>query len=133
MENRSAVTEELLGLEKKYWQAMQNQDLDTALSLTDFPCIVTSAHGARTVDKDQFVKMFEAHRGDSIRTFEFGSNPEVRLLNESTAVIAYEIHSVVNRGGQEKSVDAVDTSTWIKRDGKWVCALHTETEREQIH
>jgi hypothetical protein len=40
-----AVKDELLTLEKRYWQAIQNNDLEAALDLTDDPCIVTGAQG----------------------------------------------------------------------------------------
>lgn len=129
MENKTSVAQELIGLEKKYWQSMQDHDLDTALKLTDFPCIVTSSHGVKSVEKDEFIKMFENHQQESIHSFEFNKEPEVRLLNENTAIVAYEIHAMVTAEGKKKPMDAIDTSTWIKRGGKWVCALHTETER----
>jgi hypothetical protein len=28
--------------------------------------------------------------------------------------------------GKTTSLDAADSSTWMKRDGRWRCALHTE-------
>jgi hypothetical protein len=125
MENK-AVANELMGLEKKYWQAMESHDLATAISLTDFPCIVAGPQGAQLVDQEQFTKMFESHKGASMKV-SFRSEPSVRLINDDIAVIAYQVHSDMNMGGKEQSLDAVDTSTWIRRNGKWACAHHTET------
>jgi hypothetical protein len=28
--------------------------------------------------------------------------------------------------GKPLSLDAADTSTWVKKDGEWLCAAHTE-------
>lgn len=42
---RSTVEQELLALEKEYWQAIKNRDADTAVRLSDDPCIVTGAQG----------------------------------------------------------------------------------------
>jgi hypothetical protein len=33
--------------------------------------------------------------------------------------------------GELKQLDAFDTSVWVKRDGGWVCAAHTETIAEK--
>lgn len=126
MEN-SITAKEIIGLEKKYWKAMADHDLDAALSLTDFPCLIAGPQGRSLVTEEEFKKMFESHRNE-IRTFEFENNPEVRLLNPETAVTAYRAKSRIVRDGKEEDCDIVDTSTWIKRNGKWVCAMHTESE-----
>lgn len=123
MENNPA---ELIALEKKYWKTMQDHDLNAALSLTDFPCLVAGPQGARLVDQKQFTEMFEGHRSTEIKV-SFEKEPEVRLLNESTAVIAYQVQSDMTTNGTTQSLVAVDTSTWIKRNGRWACAHHTET------
>ena len=35
-----AIEAELLDLEKRYWQAIKDQDVDAAMRLTDEPCIL---------------------------------------------------------------------------------------------
>lgn len=125
MENQ-ALTQELIGLEKKYWQAMQDHDLDAALELTDFPCLVAGEHGMQLVDKDAYVKMFESQKGNDMQ-IEFKGEPQCRLLGPDTAVIAYEIEGEMTMQGKTEHVNAVDTSTWVRKDGKWTCGLHTET------
>jgi ketosteroid isomerase-like protein len=127
MQNQSSVTQELIGLEKKFWQAMQKKDLDTALSLTSFPCIVAGSQGVMSVDEDQFTEMFNSE--GKLQSFEIGGSPSIRLLDENTAIVAYDVHSVMTKDGRDQATDAIDTSTWIKRDGKWLCAHHTEVER----
>ena len=128
MKNSDNITEEILNLEKKYWTAMREHDLESAISLTDFPCLVASAHGLQSVDKEEFTKMFNSNDG-TIRTFEFDeSKAEVRQINENTAVVAYNVHTSFSNDGVDKTINAIDTSTWIKRDGRWFCAMHTETE-----
>jgi hypothetical protein len=29
--------------------------------------------------------------------------------------------------GNPLTLEAADASTWVRRDGRWVCALHTES------
>ena len=130
MENQDSVNKEILGLEKKYWTAMVDKDLDAAVELTDFPCLVTSSHGVMSVDKSQFEEMFRTNEGE-IRSFEFNEDKaEVRMVSPDTAVIAYPVNTKFTKEGREVEIDAIDTSTWIRRDGRWVCAMHTETELE---
>lgn len=127
MESLDATSYNLLGLEKKYWQAMVDKDLKTAISLTNFPCVVAGANGMSSVNQEQFTKMFTAHK-DSIKKFQIDENPEVRLITPDTAIIAYKVNCTMDDDGKTKTVEAVDTSTWVKRGGQWTCAMHTETE-----
>lgn len=126
MQNTSNLTIELLGLENKYWQAMKDKDLGTALSLTDFPCVVAGTHGVMSVDRVQFEKMFNAPH-EEIESIELAEHAEVRLLNENTAIIGYNIRCQSKVDGKDRKTEAVDTSTWVKRGDKWLCAMHTET------
>ncbi len=118
---------EIIALEKKYWQGMVEHDLAALLKLTHFPCLVAGPQGMSLVDKDAYVKMFESREG-AVKRFEFLGEPQVRLPSAATAVIGYRIRSTFTAGGEEKTIEAVDTSTWIREAGEWTCALHTETE-----
>ncbi|MGZ3693822.1 MAG: nuclear transport factor 2 family protein [Bdellovibrionota bacterium] len=131
MDKNSPLAKELIGLEKKYWQAMQDHNLSAALELTDFPCLVAGPQGARLVHINQFKKMFASHK-DSTMHVTFNGEPEVRMLNENSAIIAYKVRSETHSKGKVQTVEAVDTSTWVKRDGEWACAHHTETPL-QLH
>jgi hypothetical protein len=80
----TTIEAELLDLEKRYWQALKDQDVDAAMRLTDEPCIVTGAQGIGLIDRKTLAAMMKA-----------------------TAYTA-------------------DSSTWVRRNGRWLCALHTE-------
>lgn len=124
--NTTNLTRDIIGLEKKYWQAMVEHDMQTALSLTDFPCVVAGPQGVQSIDKAQFEKMFNSHDQEEIKKFDFVNDPEVRQLSDDSAVVAYKTRSLVAKDGKEQPMEAIDTSTWIKRDNKWLCAMHTE-------
>ena len=128
MANLENLTKEILNLEKKYWIAMQEKDLETAISLTDFPCLLAGAQGVLSVDRAQFEKMFQSGQ-ESMRSFHFDEDKvEVRQVGPDTAVIAYPVHTTFLKNGESRKIDAVDTSTWIRSGDKWLCAMHTETE-----
>lgn len=129
MQTDNLVIREIIDSEKKYWMAMVDHDLETALSLTDFPCLVANAQGTQMVDKLEFEKTFNSRQAEMVSAFDFDeSKAEVRQVAPDTAVIAYKVQATVEKDGKSRTVEAIDTSTWIRREAKWVCAMHTETE-----
>jgi ketosteroid isomerase-like protein len=127
MQSSQNIKNEILSLEKRFWGAMQSHNLQEALGLTYFPCVVAGEHGLQAVDREQFEKMFNGQKNVT-RNFSIDeSKAEVQQVNDDTAIIAYTVHSSLEKDGQPKEVDAVDTSTWVRKDGKWLCAMHTET------
>ena len=118
---------EIMELEKKYWQGMENHDYETVKNLTHFPCIIAGKTGLQSVDEATFKKMFESANGSKIKVVNI-SNVETQLLAESTAVTAYHIELEMADDKQKSPLKCACTSTWIKENNNWVCALHTETE-----
>jgi hypothetical protein len=121
----TTIEQELLTLEKRYWQALKEQDLATALSLTDDPCIVVGAQGVGIVDKKTYASMMKEATWEIV-DFSIGDDAKVQVFGD-TAVVAYTVHEDVIVDGSRLSFDAADSSTWIRRDGQWVCTLHTES------
>jgi uncharacterized protein (TIGR02246 family) len=116
---------ELVELERRYWQALKDGDVATALSLTDDPCIVAGAQGVGLLDHRTFAAMLEGATW-KIVDFSIGDDVQVRVLGD-TALVAYRIHEELLVDGEPVSLDAADTSTWVRRDGRWLCTLHTES------
>jgi hypothetical protein len=61
-----------------------------------------------------------------LEEFDLDADAEVRMLAKDVALVAYKVHEKLTVDGQPVQLDAADASTWVKRDGRWVCALHTE-------
>jgi len=117
---------QIIELEKKYWQGMENHDYETVKNLTRFPCIIAGKNGVQSIDEATFKKMFESGDGDKIKVLNI-SDIETQLLAENNAVIAYSIElGIVD--DQKAPTKCACTSTWIKENNNWVCALHTEAE-----
>lgn len=51
--------QDIFSLEKKYWEAMKTNDVEAAVSLTKFPCTITSAKGAQRISEDQYRQMMQ--------------------------------------------------------------------------
>ncbi|HEX6765480.1 MAG TPA: nuclear transport factor 2 family protein [Polyangiaceae bacterium] len=120
------VEKELVELERQYWQALKDKDFDAALKLTDDPCIVSGAQGVGKLDRKSLVEMMKAGPY-TLDDFELGADVKVRMLGDDVAIIAYKVHEELTVDGKPVTLDAADASTWVRRGGHWVCALHTES------
>jgi hypothetical protein len=123
--NNPALEKELFELERQYWQSMMDGDAKAATRLSDDPCVVTGAQGIATLDRKSLAKMIEGAPW-KLESFAL-TDPIVRTLTDDVAVLAYKVHEELNVEGKSLSFDAADSSTWVRRDGTWVCAAHTES------
>lgn len=115
---------EILGLERKYWEGMAADDYETVKNLTKFPCIVAGKQGVMSVDEPSYKTMFEKGSGRNMEVKNI-SNEQVEA-GKDHAMIAYLIE--LNYNGND--MKCACTSTWVKEDGQWRCAMHTETDLE---
>ena len=120
------IEQDLLNLERRYWQALKDKDVDTALELTDEPCLVTGASGVGKVDKQAYASMME-NATWTIDDYSIGDDAQVRMLGDDTAVLAYTVREQLKVDGEPVSFDAADASTWVRRGDRWVCAMHSES------
>ena len=121
----SAVENELVDLERRYWQALQDGDADTALALTDDPCIVAGAQGVASLDHRTMAEMLKQGTW-KLRRFTIDPDVKLRMIGDDAAVLAYTVHEELTVDDRAVKLQASDASTWVRRDGRWVCALHTE-------
>lgn len=116
---------EIIELEKQYWNGMSQHDYETVRGLTKFPCIVAGKNGVMTVDEPSYKKMFEQVK-DRKLTVKSISEEQVQTGNDH-ALIAYLVQ--VDYNGE--TMDCACTSTWVKEGGKWLCAMHSESDLER--
>jgi hypothetical protein len=122
--SRMSPEKELVELERKYWRALQERDAETAMKLTDFPCIITGPQGVGCIDRDLFATMMSQADYDIGRA-EL-SDVQVRLVRDDVAVVAYKVEEEVEVDGVPIHFEAADSSTWVRRNGRWTCAAHAE-------
>jgi uncharacterized protein (TIGR02246 family) len=122
---RHAVEQELIELERRYWQAIQDKDAATAMQLSDEPCLVTGAQGVGQLDRKALGRML-TQAPWTLHEFKIGDDVQVRLLRDDVAIVAYKVREKMTVDGKPLELEAADASTWIRRDGRWLCALHTE-------
>jgi hypothetical protein len=119
-----SASKELIALERKYWQALQDGDFETIGELTDDPCIVTGSQGVAQLDKPTLEEML-VKAPWTLHGFEL-SDEQVRMLSDDVGILAYKVRERLTVDGQPLTLEATDASTWVRRDGRWLCAMHTE-------
>jgi hypothetical protein len=120
----TTVEQELLNLEHQYWQAIKNKDADAAVRLTDDSCIIAGSQGISLIDRHALAGMMKA-APFTLRDFKV-NDAQVRLLRDDVAIVAYKVHEELIVDGKAVTLDAADASTWVRRQDRWVCALHSE-------
>jgi uncharacterized protein (TIGR02246 family) len=120
-----SLEKELLAQERRYWQALKDDDADAAAALSDEECVVTGAQGVGKLSRADLKAMMEQGGGWKLKAFEL-TNPIVMRLTDDVATVAYKVHEELMVDGKPVTLDASETSTWVRRDGQWLCAAHTE-------
>lgn len=120
----SGAASTLIDLEKKYWNAMVDKDVDTAVRLSDDPCVISGAQGVSAITNDEYRKLMTNGEWD-LNSYEM-SDVQARMISEDVAVVAYKVREELTVDGKPLRLEANDSSTWVRRDGSWKCALHTE-------
>jgi uncharacterized protein (TIGR02246 family) len=118
---------ELLDVEHRFWEAMMDKDADAAGEMTDDSCIIVGAQGVSAIDAKSMAKMTEEGKWE-IKEYLFDQkSTQVRFLTDDIAIIAYPVKERIVVDGKELEFTANDSSVWVRRDGRWRCALHTES------
>ena len=81
--------------------------------------------GVSRIDKKTIVEMMR-NAPYTIDDFELDDDFQIRMIGNDVAIVAYKVHEELTVEGEPVTFDAAESSTWIRRNGSWVCALHTE-------
>jgi uncharacterized protein (TIGR02246 family) len=117
---------ELVRREHEYLEAVESKDGEAAARLTAPESLVVSGQGAMKVDGAAIKRMVTEH--DSSRSYDLDDeSAEVVELAEDVAMIAYKLTTTAPDGAMSVAHDA---DVWVRHDGRWQCALHTEIPAE---
>jgi hypothetical protein len=106
--------------ELNLWKALQNHDLATfqAFLLPDF------------LDVEKTIQTREqimANLGTCTLVSSKMRNHQLRMLSPDAAVLTYSRSSETACGESHLIGDYNATTTWVRREGKWLVQIHTET------
>jgi len=116
---------EIESLERAFWQSMVDNDPKLASRMLTEPALMVSAHGPMSFDRAGYEKMANDPRH---RLLDFAlSDMDVMFPTDDIAIATYRAHQKMQMEGRTMEQDAVDSSTWVRVDGAWKCAAHTES------
>lgn len=119
--------QELIETEQRFWSAMQKKDGKAAAELTDDASIIVGAQGVSKIDPKMMEKMMAEGKWE-LKQFSFDEKTrQVQFISDDVAIVAYSVSERIVVDGKPLQFDAHDSSVWVRREGEWRCALHTET------
>ena len=125
--NPTPAITQLLDIERRFWSAIQKKDGPGTGAMTDDGCIIVGAQGVSAIDQKSMAKMTQESKWE-LQEYSFDDKTaQVRMIGDDLAIVAYRVSERIVVEGQTLSFDANDSSVWMKRNGKWVCVLHTES------
>ncbi len=124
MKQQDTLEQQLLAREKSYWNAIMAKDTKTVERLSDDPCIVVGAQGVGEIDRSAMKKMMEGASYE-LHSYEL-ADVHFRRLGDDVVALAYKVSEDLTVDGKPVKLEAFDSSVWMKRDGDWVCVVHTE-------
>ena len=119
-----ALHNELAELEHRYWNAIKDKDSEACNALNDERMVVTGPSGVATIDRETFAKMLQTDKW-KLKSFSF-TDLRVEAIGADVAVVAYKVHEELDVEGKPVTLEAADSSVWVRRDGSWRCMVHTE-------
>lgn len=131
MQTSSNASKTLVDLENKFWRSMVDEDVDTALAMLDEPALMVSPHGTMKFDHAAYREM--AEKGSMVVKSFALSDVNVVFPTEETAVLTYKVKQSLAPRGETKAIeqDMADSSVWTRKNGQWLCVMHTETPIEK--
>jgi hypothetical protein len=125
---RTMITDqELLKLERDFWDAMRDRDVRTASRLTAKDSTIVGSSGVSGVDPRTMGKLLESA---PYRIKDYRIDPQtVRTthLCDEVVAVSYRVQEDLEVDGKPVKLDAFDSSVWKKTDDGWACVLHTES------
>ncbi len=105
--------------ELKMWEALQSHSIATFQSLL-MPDFIDVERTIQTRDQ-----ILENLNTCTLVSFHF-HNHQTRMFSPDAAVIAYTADTEVVCGESHLKGSYNATTTWVRRDGKWMVQIHTE-------
>jgi hypothetical protein len=121
------LDQDVLELERSYWDALKDRDVRTAGRLTASDSTIVGASGVSGIDAGSIGKMIETA---PYRIKDYRIDPlsvRVNRICDDAVAIAYKVHEDLEVDGKPVKLDAHDASVWKKTDVGWTCLLHTES------
>ena len=95
--------------------------------MTDEHCVVVGAQGVSKIDRNMMEKMTAEDTWELEDYTLDEKKAQVTMMGEDIALVAYPVKERLTVEGKPLALEANDASVWVRRNGKWLCAMHTES------
>lgn len=124
---RTISDQELLALERSYWDALKARDSRTVGRLTAPDSTTAGASGVSGFDPQTIAKSVES---SNYTIKDYRIDPQtvrINRISDDAIAISYGVHEDLEVDGKPVKLDAFDTSVWKQTGNGWTCVLHTES------
>jgi Domain of unknown function (DUF4440) len=116
----------IIDLETKFWQSIVDQDTEAAVGMLDDKSMVAGPQGLALLSRDDYRSMAEKDKSWRLKSFKL-DDVKVSFPNQDVAVIAYQVAEEMAVDGKTLTMKAADATTWVRKGGKWLAVMHTES------
>lgn len=124
-----ATQDEIMELERRFWQSMKDMDIDTAVSLLDEQSASVSGWGIHHFGPAEYKAMAQSG-GARITAFELFDERVIFPLPD-VAVATYSAKQSFTLDGKRHDMVVHDTTTWVKKGSTWLASAHTESAQQK--
>lgn len=117
--------DDIIALEKSYWDAMKAKDGKKSAELSGETSLVSGPKGVMSIAKSKMGKMTEEGNW-TLEDYRF-DDVQVSIPSSDVAIIAYTVNQTVKIDGKRREMTAADMSTWLRGKDGWQCHAHSET------
>ncbi|MBO9716729.1 MAG: nuclear transport factor 2 family protein [Pseudoxanthomonas sp.] len=125
-----ASHDQIMELERRFWQSMKDMDVDAAVALIDEQSASVSGWGIHHFGPAEYRAMALAGTA-RITAFEFFDEQVIFPLPD-VAVATYGARQSFTMEGKNHDMVVYDTTTWVRKDGRWLACAHTESAQQEV-
>jgi hypothetical protein len=111
--------------ERRFWTAMQRKDGAAAASLVTEHSQIVGTQGLGDIDRQTLMKMVE-NAPYHLLDYDM-ADMRVRQVGAGVAIATYKVTEKLVVEGRDLTLEAFDSSVWVREGDQWLCALHTES------
>ena len=121
--------QDILDLEHRYWETMAAGEHGKSAELLADEAVVVGSMGAHAFRKADYEAMSQ-QSGWAITSYDL-SDEKVTFPTENCAVVTYKVKQEAEHKGKPMSMEAWNSTVWVKDGGDWKCVAHSESPAGQ--
>jgi ketosteroid isomerase-like protein len=122
--DQKASKDDIIELEKSYWDAMKSKDGTKTAALSGKASLLINPFGVMRIANDKMGKMTEESNWN-LKSYTI-EDAQVEFPTADVAIIAYTVKLKATMNGKPQDLRAAESSTWLLGPDGWKCHAHSE-------